>query len=151
VVNRSVLLVKSQIPSGIEILVDIPENLFLPMDAQRMQEVLIIMIINASQAITGEGIISLSASVDTVKKKAVIEIRDTGTGVPDEIKDRLFDPFYTTKEEGKGTGLGLSIAYGIIRKHNGEIVVESVVGQGASFFIHLPLFAELFNDDGGPL
>jgi signal transduction histidine kinase len=151
VVNRSVLLVKSQVPSAIEILVDIPENLFLPMDAQRMQEVLIIMIINASQAITGEGKISLSASVDTVKKKAVIEIRDTGTGIPDEIKDRLFDPFYTTKEEGKGTGLGLSIAYGIIRKHNGEIVVESVVGQGASFFIHMPLSAELFDDDGGPL
>jgi signal transduction histidine kinase len=148
VVNRSVLLVKSQVPSAIDILVDVPENLFLPMDAQRIQEVLIIMIINASQAIIGEGKISLSACIDTVVKKAVIEIKDTGVGIPDGIKDRLFDPFYTTKEDGQGTGLGLSIAYGIIQKHNGEIRVESIVGEGASFFIHLPLSAELADDDG---
>jgi signal transduction histidine kinase len=148
VVKRSVLLVKSQVPSAIDIVVDIPENLFLPMDAQRIQEVLIIMIINASQAITGEGKISLSASVDIAENQAVIEITDTGKGVPDEIKDRLFDPFYTTKEEGQGTGLGLSIAYGIIQKHNGRIMVESLVGNGASFFIYLPLQAEQIDDYG---
>ncbi len=146
VVDRSVLLVKSQIPAAIQISVDIPENLVLPMDAQRMQEVLIIMIINASQAITGEGKISLSASIDEVGENAVIRITDTGIGIPDEIKARLFDPFYTTKEEGQGTGLGLSIAYGIIQKHNGEIVVESVPGHGASFFIHLPLQAGPIDD-----
>lgn len=140
VVNRSVQLVKSQVPSAISIFVDVPENLFLPMDVQRIQEVLIIMIINASQAIVDEGKISLSAYIDKAKEEAVIEIADTGTGIPDEIKDRLFDPFYTTKDEGQGTGLGLSIAYGIIQKHNGEIVVESAVGKGASFFIHLPLY-----------
>jgi signal transduction histidine kinase len=148
VVKRSVLLVKSQVPSAIDIVVDIPENLFLPMDAQRIQEVLIIMIINASQAITGEGKISLSASVDIAENQAVIEITDTGKGVSDEIKDRLFDPFYTTKEEGQGTGLGLSIAYGIIQKHNGRIMVESLVGNGASFFIYLPLQAEQIDDYG---
>lgn len=139
IVNRSVNLVKSQVPSAITILVDIPENLFLPMDVQRIQEVLIIMIINASQAIIDEGKISISASVNTSENEAVVEITDTGTGIPDEIKDRLFDPFYTTKAEGQGTGLGLSIAYGIIQKHNGEIVVKSEVGRGASFLIHLPL------------
>jgi len=148
VVNRSVKLVKSQVPSAIKLYVDIPENLRVPMDVQRIQEVLIIMIINASQAIIGEGEISLSAFVDKAKKEAVIEIRDTGTGIPAEIKDRLFDPFYTTKEEGQGTGLGLSIAYGIIRKHNGEIVVESVVGEGASFLIHLPLIADQVDERG---
>jgi signal transduction histidine kinase len=106
------------------------------------------MIINASQAITGEGKISLSASVDIAENQAVIEITDTGKGVSDEIKDRLFDPFYTTKEEGQGTGLGLSIAYGIIQKHNGRIMVESLVGNGASFFIYLPLQAEQIDDYG---
>ena len=80
--------------------------------------------------------------------EAVIEVTDTGAGISSEIKDRLFDPFYTTKEEGHGTGLGLSIAYGIIRKHNGEIVVESSAGSGASFFIHLPLQAEQVDDHG---
>jgi two-component system, NtrC family, sensor kinase len=148
VVNRSVQLVKSQVPSAISILVDVPENLFLPMDVQRIQEVLIIMIINASQAIVDEGKISLSASLDTTGNDAVIEITDTGTGIPDAIKDRLFDPFYTTKEEGQGTGLGLSIAYGIIQKHNGRIVVESVAGNGASFFIYLPLRQEQVAEQG---
>jgi len=150
VVDISVKLVKSHVPSAIRILVDIPENLVLPMDVQRIQEVLIIMIINASQAIDGEGEISLSAYIDRAAEEAVIEIADTGTGIPEEIKDRLFDPFYTTKEEGQGTGLGLSIAYGIIQKHNGEIVVESEVGRGASFFIHLPL-SERHDVDHGEL
>ena len=139
VVNRSVKLVKSQVPSAIEMSVDIPEDLLLPMDVQRMQEVLLNMIINASQAIRGEGNITISAHIHEASSKAVIEITDTGIGVEDEIKDRLFDPFYTTKEEGHGTGLGLSIAYGIIRKHDGEITVESSPGKGATFRIHLPL------------
>jgi signal transduction histidine kinase len=148
VVNRSVQLVKSQVPSAINILVDVPGKLFLPMDVQRIQEVLIIMIINASQAIVGEGQISLFASVNSSSNEAVIEITDTGTGIPDAIKERLFDPFYTTKEEGQGTGLGLSIAYGIIQKHNGRIVVESGPGNGASFFIYLPLGEEQASDQG---
>jgi len=148
VVNRSVALVKSQIPAAISIFVDIPENLFVPMDIQKIQEVLIIMIINASQAIDGEGKISLAASTDKTKNQAVIKITDTGTGIPDEIKDRLFDPFYTTKDEGQGTGLGLSIAYGIIQKHDGEITVKSVAGQGATFYVHLPLPVEQAIDHG---
>jgi signal transduction histidine kinase len=139
------------VPSAISILVDIPENIFLPMDVQRIQEVLIIMIINASQAIEGEGRISFSAFINKEKEEAVIEISDTGMGISDEVRDRLFDPFYTTKEEGQGTGLGLSIAYGIIQKHNGEIVVESEVGRGASFFIHLPLYEKQSLDHHGEL
>lgn len=150
VVNRSVKLVKSHVSSAIDVSVDIPGDLFLSMDIQKMQEVLIIMIINASQAIVGVGKISLSASIDKAQNEAVIEITDTGSGILDEIKDRLFDPFYTTKEEGKGTGLGLSIAYGIIQKHNGKIVVESVAGSGASFFIHLPLGPERDSDHQEP-
>ncbi len=146
VVNRSVVLVKSQVASAISILVDVPENLFLPMDVQRIQEVLIIMIINASQAIVGEGKITISAFVDRDQNEAVIRITDTGMGIPDEIKDRIFDPFYSTKDEGQGTGLGLSIAYGIIQKHRGKIILESEAGKGASFFLHLPLEAEQHKD-----
>jgi signal transduction histidine kinase len=138
VVDRSIKLVKSQVPSAVSIIVDIPDRLILPMDAQRIQEVLITMIINASQAITGEGRISILASNNKDMDEAVIEIKDTGIGISEEIMDHIFDPFYTTKKEGQGTGLGLSIAYGIIQKHNGMITVESVVGSGTSFFIHLP-------------
>ena len=60
-------------------------------------------------------------------------------GIPEEIQGQLFDPFYTTKEEGQGTGLGLSVVYGIIQKHQGNITVQSQPGKGASFFIRLPL------------
>jgi len=146
VVDRSIKLVKSQVPSAVSIAVDIPDKLILPMDAQRIQEVMITMIINASQAITGEGKISILASNKKETDEAVIEIKDTGSGISDEIMDHIFDPFYTTKEEGQGTGLGLSIAYGIIQKHNGRIAVESVVGSGTSFFIHLPSTKEQVND-----
>lgn len=139
VVSRSVKLVKSQIPAPITIAIEIPEDLILPMDAQRIQEVLLNMIINAAQAIHGEGKIVISASADESARDVTIQISDTGEGIPDDIKDRLFDPFYTTKEEGQGTGLGLSIAYGIIEKHNGNITVESTPGKGATFSIHLPI------------
>lgn len=139
VVKRSLSLVKSQVPANVVLTVDISEHLVLPMDAQRVQEVLLNMIINAVQAISGEGQVAISAWENRDGNEAIIEIRDSGEGIPEEIQDRLFDPFYTTKEEGKGTGLGLSIAYGIIEKHRGRITVESSPGHGASFSIHLPL------------
>lgn len=140
-VERAVKLVRSQVPAPITIEVDIPDELILPMDVQRLQEVLLNMLINAAQAIKGEGRITISAVGDPEQNETIITVRDTGTGIPDEIKDRLFDPFYTTKEEGQGTGLGLSIAYGIIQQHHGRITVESAPGEGASFHIHLPLSA----------
>ena len=142
VVDRSIKLVKSQVPSAVTIAVEIPDKLILPMDAQRIQEVMITMIINASQAITGEGKISILASNKKETDEAVIEIKDTGSGISDEIMDHIFDPFYTTKEEGQGTGLGLSIAYGIIQKHNGTIEVESRPDEDTVFRIRLPLMPE---------
>lgn len=141
-VDRAVKLVRSHVPAPIAITVDIPKELVLPMDVQRLQEVLLNMLINAIQAIEGEGRIDISASIARSAEEAIITISDTGMGITDAIKDRLFDPFYTTKEEGQGTGLGLSIAYGIIQQHNGRITVESSPGEGASFHIHLPLQAE---------
>ena len=139
VVTRSVSLVSSQISADISIIVTIPADLMLPMDVQRMQEVFINIIMNAAQAIEQEGVITLSTEVDKSEKQVQIEIHDSGPGIPKEIQGRLFDPFYTTKEEGKGTGLGLSVAYGIIQQHRGKITVMSEPGQGASFFIVLPL------------
>jgi signal transduction histidine kinase len=138
-VDRAVKLVKSHVPALITITVDVPADLFLPMDSQRLQEVILNMLINATQAITGEGQITISCRVDQADDVVILTIHDTGIGIPDAIKARLFDPFYTTKEEGQGTGLGLSIAYGIIQQHNGRITVDSTAGEGASFHIHLPL------------
>jgi two-component system, NtrC family, sensor kinase len=139
VVSRALRLAQSQVPSDIDMVVEIPEHITLPMDSQRMQEVFINLIINAAQSIQGKGQIMITAAKDENADEIVIEVRDTGQGIPKEIQGQLFDPFYTTKEEGQGTGLGLSVVYGIIQKHQGSITVQSETGQGASFFIRLPL------------
>ena len=68
-----------------------------------------------------------------------ISIRDTGSGMSEEVRKKIFDPFFTTKEVGKGTGLGLSISYGIIQKHNGKVEVISKPGEGTEFVISIPL------------
>lgn len=138
VVKRSIRLVQSQVAADVDMVVRIPEDLMLPMDPQRMQEVFINLIINAAQSIQGSGQIRITAWEDE-NDEVIIEVHDTGQGIPPEVQGRLFDPFYTTKEEGQGTGLGLSVVYGIIQKHHGNITVESMPGRGASFLIHLPL------------
>jgi signal transduction histidine kinase len=69
----------------------------------------------------------------------LVEITDNGSGIPAEKLPRIFDPFFTTKEVGKGTGLGLAIAYGIVKKHEGEIVAKSTPGVGTTFTIRFPI------------
>ncbi|HEV8347349.1 MAG TPA: ATP-binding protein [Vicinamibacterales bacterium] len=81
--------------------------------------------------------IHIRGSIGSVSAELVFA--DTGSGIPPGLEQRVFDPFFTTKEVGKGTGLGLSIAYGIIKDHGGTISVVSRPGEGATFFIHLPL------------
>jgi signal transduction histidine kinase len=68
-----------------------------------------------------------------------ISVGDTGPGIPIDLEQRIFDPFFTTKEVGAGTGLGLSIIYGIIKEHQGTIMLENHPGEGAIFWIQLPL------------
>ena len=69
----------------------------------------------------------------------ITTIKDNGTGMPEEVKNKIFEPFYTTKEVGKGTGLGLSITHGIIEKHHGTISIQSEIGKGTMFEIKLPI------------
>ncbi|MEO1255512.1 MAG: ATP-binding protein, partial [Bacteroidota bacterium] len=71
-------------------------------------------------------------------KEVMIRMKDNGIGIPDEIKNRIWEPFFTTKEVGVGTGLGMSITYGIIEKHGGKIELSSEVGKGTEFVITLP-------------
>ncbi|MBP7516614.1 MAG: HAMP domain-containing protein [Desulfobulbus sp.] len=138
VVHKSILLAKSQIRPDIGMTVDIPADLVLPMDVQRMQEVFINLIINATQAIDRQGQITIRAALDVATGEVVIEIQDNGQGIPEKNLARIFDPFFTTKEVGVGTGLGLSVVYGIVQQHRGSIAVQSKAGQGTSFFIRLP-------------
>jgi signal transduction histidine kinase len=139
VINRSVRLISSQVPPGIDIVQEVPWDLVVQIDAQRMQEVFLNLLMNAVQAIKEPpGEIKIAAQIDAVREQAVITVEDTGVGIPKEEIDRVFDPFFTTKEIGAGTGLGLSIVYGIIEKHNGSITVESKAGEGTRFIIRLP-------------
>jgi len=70
---------------------------------------------------------------------ACLEVVDTGTGIPSESLDHIFEPFYTTKSEGYGVGLGLSTVYGIMERHHGSVQVESQVGKGTTFTLKLPV------------
>jgi two-component system, NtrC family, sensor kinase len=92
---------------------------------------------NAAQAIDGSGDIFIRLKKQGLK--AVVEIQDSGKGMPPEIIDKIFDPFFTTKSIGNGTGLGLSISYSIVQKHDGEIQVESKPNKGTTFKIILPI------------
>ena len=71
--------------------------------------------------------------------KVEINVKDNGNGIPQKVKDKIFQPFFTTKPTGEGTGLGLSLAYDIIKAHGGELKVETKEGEGAEFIIELPI------------
>ncbi len=102
-----------------------------------MQQVLLNLINNAIDAIGTEGgSIEITSRLDG--EHVIIDVADTGQGIPNELMNRIFDPFFTTKPVGKGTGLGLSICYGIIKKMGGDITLNSSVGIGTTFHVHLP-------------
>jgi signal transduction histidine kinase len=113
------------------------------LDAEQLKQVLLNILLNAVQAIKGEGTIWIETRTVQVpiEERAEafiqIEVRDTGVGIPKENLERIFDPFFSTRAEG--SGLGLAISHQIIHDHGGFISVESEVGKGTSFKIHLPL------------
>jgi signal transduction histidine kinase len=72
------------------------------------------------------------------ERSCVIEVEDTGCGIPSDVLPKIFDPFFTTKGQGEGTGLGLSVSLGIVQRHGGEIQVRSQVGKGTIFTVRLP-------------
>jgi len=104
----------------------------------QINQVVMNLVVNAAHAIEGKrGTISITTMV--VDKHVQIEVKDTGSGIAPENISRIFDPFYTTKPVGQGTGLGLSLAYGIMQKHHGSIHVSSVLGEGTTFFLRIPI------------
>jgi len=109
-------------------------------DKNQLVQVFTNIIINAAHAITGKGDITIRTSRDKPKGKIYIEFSDTGCGIPEVVLPRIFDHFFTTKEEGKGTGLGLGTVKSIIEKHRGKIKVKYTCPQGTTFLIELPLF-----------
>ena len=105
-------------------------------DASEMREVLVNMVFNAVDAMPQGGRLTLSA--EEVEGQMEIGVRDTGAGMTPEVRSKIFDPFFTTKGKA-GMGLGLAVSYGIIRRHNGVILVESEAGKGTTIRIRMPI------------
>jgi PAS domain S-box-containing protein len=136
---------------GIKVVLDLEDELPLIMgDTNRLEQVFINLVVNSRNAIEAKkgefakGEVESTLTVRSFQEngRVVVTFTDTGTGIPDNLKDKIFEPFFTTKEVGKGTGLGLSISYGIVKDYDGTIEVESNLGKGATFRLTFPSWGE---------
>jgi len=109
----------------------------IEIDPHRFSQVLLNLVVNARDAMIQGGTLSIRTAVK--HRSVLVGVKDTGCGMPAEVRERLFEPFFTTKDEGKGTGLGLATAYGIVREAGGSISVESIEGAGSTFTLSLPV------------
>ena len=113
---------------------DIPE---IMASTNQMRQVMLNILKNAKEAMPKGGTLTVRTSRED--NRVLIHIQDTGMGVPEEIRDKIFEAFFTTKQKVKGVGLGLSVCYGIIKDHGGDIKIESEEGKGTTFIISLPV------------
>ena len=126
---------------GIEIVRQLDEHApKILADPLLLQEAILNIVINAEQAVAAKGGGRIEARTKSwpARNLVVIEIRDTGPGIPPEVMARIFEPFYTTKEVGQGTGLGLAITYGIVQEHGGHVLAATHQEGGAVFTVELP-------------
>ncbi len=148
-IDETMKLIKGEIPSQVEVTLDIPDDIQVPMDHRRIQQALINLIMNGVQAMkNGAGRISIRAWADAGERAFYFTVRDTGEGIPEDRINKIFDPFFTTKDVGRGSGLGLSVTHGIIDQHGGRVTVESRPGEGAEFTVALPLYGLEGDHDG---
>ncbi len=124
--------------SGAEVSLDLDQPVPTVLgDAGALNQVFLNVLKNAGEAIEGQGgAIQVAASGE--QAQVVVRIRDTGPGMEPDVKARLFEPFYSTKEAGKGTGLGLSMSRRIVERHGGSVEIESESGEGTCVTIRLP-------------
>ena len=126
---------------------------FVCVDVAQIEQVLLNLVINASDAMPQGGnlYIKIENALDADDiKQVVLSVRDTGTGIDDAILDRIFEPFFSTKAAGKGTGLGLATVFGVVKQSGGDIRVESSVGEGTTFYVHLPAVEDSEATDARP-
>ncbi len=160
VIRDAYRLLRATIPTSIEIVCDIETDALVLADPSQIHQVLMNLGTNAAYSMgeaAGEIRIRLWEAAEMAGPDedfwtaldiaaggpmVCLSVRDTGGGIPDEIRDRIFDPFFSTRERGKGTGLGLSIVHGIISSHKGGLQWRSREGEGAEFRIYLPVTVE---------
>ncbi len=144
VLQECVSLIENQ-AIFLNIQIDINLKKDLPMviiDPSQIERVFMNMIINASEAMDGNGQLTLTTRSNPESNFVEVVFKDTGHGISEEHKEKIFDPFFTTKETGHGVGLGLAISYGIVKEHEGSITVDSEIGKGTTFTIRLPIMVE---------
>jgi len=141
IVHAALDLLRGQAPfRDIEVALDLsPTPLEVTCDASQVQQAFTNLLVNAAEAISGRGTISIRSWLDAARQAAAVSFTDTGCGIPPENLERIFEPFFTTKQGGHGTGLGLAIVYGIIDRHGGTLKVDSRPGEGTTFTVWLPL------------
>jgi two-component system cell cycle sensor histidine kinase/response regulator CckA len=154
--SETLKLLRSTIPSSVDIQQDLNRQCrTIKADPTQLNQVLINLCANAVHAMDDKGTLRVSlqevklSSKDVKHKKniepgpyALLSVADTGKGISPEEKERIFDPFYTTKKVGEGTGMGLSVVHGIVQNHGGMISVKSSPGKGSTFNVYFPIIAE---------
>jgi PAS domain S-box-containing protein len=144
VVRQVVSLLSHSIDKRIELVVTSTEEaVVVRADPTQLQSALLNIALNARDAMPTGGSITFSVSVGaplegTATESAVIEVKDTGTGMSEATRVRVFEPFFTTKPPGKGTGMGLAAVYGTVKNHGGRVEVDSALGKGTTFRVWLP-------------
>ncbi|NQT20836.1 MAG: HAMP domain-containing protein [Planctomycetes bacterium] len=111
-------------------------------DVSQMEEVFTNIILNAAEIMDGEGEVEVETSLSADGNRVVVSISDTGAGIPPESLERIFDPFFSSKQSGHGTGLGLAISHGIVENHDGTITARNSAARGATFVVELPVARE---------
>lgn len=126
--------------AGVEVRLDLdPKEALVRADHFQMEQLFLNLMLNAMQAMPEGG--ELRLRTRTRGGEVTAEVEDTGSGIPEEIRDRIFDPFFTTRDVGEGTGLGLSVSDNIARAHGGTLAVRSWLGKGTTFRVTLPAMA----------
>jgi C4-dicarboxylate-specific signal transduction histidine kinase len=141
VIESSISLMQEQLRlRQIEVIQHFPaQHLIVMGNAIQLEQVFINLLTNARDALSDVSPKVITITCTVVEQTVHICVADTGPGIPEGLEQRIFDPFFTTKDVGAGTGLGLSITYGIIKEHQGTILIENHPGEGAVFRIQLPL------------
>jgi signal transduction histidine kinase len=136
--DSTLLMLAGKIPPGVTVQKEFDRSLpRIPAYAAELNQVWTNLIDNAIAAMDGQGTLTVRTEMD--REQVLVEFRDTGPGVPPEIRERIFEPFFTTKPVGQGTGLGLDISWRIVvKKHHGDLTVESVPGD-TRFRVRLPV------------
>lgn len=144
VIAETANFVRDTFPASIRLRV-VPskhQDAWVVADDTQLQQVLLNLAINARDAMHDKGTLTISATREPCGKdgqsQVVIQVKDTGIGMTPEIKERVFEPYFTTKARGQGTGLGLSIIHGIVSEHGGSIELDSDPGRGTTFSVRLP-------------